>query len=723
MSIDYNSFLSKHDLIWKKAPRSIFEGPFMGNGETGTDLYFDSADNLYINIGNTDIYDNRKDESGKISSLFQNMRLPLGGFLMKTDGGFSGCEMRLSLYDAETKGTLKTNSGYIEFSTFVLEEKSAFVFEWAEFGAELSVVFSPAKAISPRQLKMIELCDDRALKNYEPPKEPYLLKKDGAASHVQPKFSGGEYSVAYKIFEQGSKKTFVCLIGNSESGRDNATNFSALDSIYNNLSAEKEKHALFWHKFYEKSFLSLNDTMIEGFYYIQLYKCASSTRVGKRVFDTAGPWLPKMTAWPATWWNLNVQLNYSPLYASNHLEIAGSLSAEIIKHLPDLKNNVPEEYRNGEYCVVGRTTCSDYSSDSGIPGISKIENDLELGNLLWALYCCFVEFSSACNKKGFSEKLFPVLKGCAEYIINFLYEGEDKALHLLPTASPEYPGLGTDCNYNLSLLRWALITLIKLDEEYKLGCENASLWQNTLDKLVDFPYDENDGFKIASDISLDESHRHYSHLLMFYPLHIINEENPQEREKIIKSINHWQSMPEGLQGYSQSGAASMFAVLGDGNRAYKHLMNLFDGFINPNTMYDEGENPVLETPPAAAKSVLDMVFLSFGDEIRVFTGTPDEWQNVSFSGLLSENGCLVSAKRMNGKTTFISVEAKAAVTVKIKAHFGGDIKSDGSFEFKDGVYYISLLKGEKRSFFIDGENGSISPVDDDKKYFNYFGLK
>ena len=43
------------------------------------------------------------------------------------------------------------------------------------------------------------------------------------------------------------------------------------------------------------------------------------------VIGTAGPWL-EPTGWPATWWNLNVQLEYWLLPATGHDELGRAVA-------------------------------------------------------------------------------------------------------------------------------------------------------------------------------------------------------------------------------------------------------------------------------------------------------------------------------------------------------------------------------------------------------------
>ena len=57
-------------------------------------------------------------------------------------------------------------------------------------------------------------------------------------------------------------------------------------------------------------------------------------------------------AMAGTWMNMNVQLAYSPVYASNHLEIGASLIHTLQRNMEHLIENVPQEFR-GDSAAMG----------------------------------------------------------------------------------------------------------------------------------------------------------------------------------------------------------------------------------------------------------------------------------------------------------------------------------------------------------------------------------
>src|SRR5207253_1036530 len=70
-------------------------------------------------------------------------------------------------------------------------------------------------------------------------------------------------------------------------------------------------HRKWWHAYYPASFLTFPDARLEAYYWIQIYKLGSAMRPDGPILDLNGPWF-NATPWPAIWWNLNIQLTYSP---------------------------------------------------------------------------------------------------------------------------------------------------------------------------------------------------------------------------------------------------------------------------------------------------------------------------------------------------------------------------------------------------------------------------
>jgi hypothetical protein len=330
-----------------------------------------------------------------------------------------------------------------------------------------------------------------------------------------------------------------------------------------------------------------------------------------------------------------------------------------------------------------------------------------------------MQYRYTMDEEMLREKIFPLLKRSINYYRHFLVEGEDGMFHLPVTQSPEY-GNVRDCTYDLSLLRWGCQTLIECCDTLNLDDPLLPQWKEILERLTPYPVDES-GFMIGKNTPYAKSHRHYSHLMMIFPLSIMDLDDPAERELAMKSLLHWQSLPEALQGYSYTGSSSMFSLFGDGEMAEQRLQDFFEDKVLPNTFYKEG-SPVIETPPAGARSIEDMLIQSWGDRIRVFPSIPEKWQDVSFADLRTEGAFLVSAVRKNGRTAFVFIESLAGAPCRIQPGITGKLKVTGLEatavkELGNGLVELTIPKGASVVVSDAAYKGpyTIGPVE--KKYY------
>jgi hypothetical protein len=132
--------------------------------------------------------------------------------------------------------------------------------------------------------------------------------------------------------------------------------------------------------------------------------------------------------------------------------------------------------------------------------------------------------------------------------------------------------------------------------------------------------------------------------------------DPAHRKMTIKSIEHWQSMPSALAGYSYTGASAMYSLLGDGTQAYDYLNKYIKRHAQPGGLYAEA-GPCFETPMAFATSLLEMLIQSDDGLIKIMPAVPAAWKEISFSKLGAEGSFLVDAIRYQGKLQEVKVKS------------------------------------------------------------------
>jgi hypothetical protein len=397
----------------------------------------------------------------------------------------------------------------------------------------------------------------------------------------------------------------------------------------------------------------------------------------------------------------------------------------------NLANNVPLKYRYNS-AAIGRAGGADMVADIKLEAGQK-ENAgdgySELGNLTWILYYYWQHYRYSMDRQ-LAVDLYPLLKRSINYYLHLITKDASGKWHLsVLTHSPEYPkGTGYDANYSLAALKWGCKTLLELNETLKQQDPLAAKWKDVVDNLTPYPQDKN-GFMIAAGIPFNTSHRHYSHLLMIYPFYEVNWDRPENRDLILKSLTHWHSFPEALYGYSYTGGASIYAMMGMGNQARDYINQLLRKFVKPNTMYMES-GPVIETPLAACTTLQELYLQYWNHTLRVFPAVPSDWKDASFENFRTDGAFLVSAVRKNSITQWVKLESMQGGMINIKPGIKGILKvrSKGKIKLSNngnGVYSLDMPKGSTATLYTS-ENALKSKVKfitDAQSVYNSYGTK
>jgi hypothetical protein len=718
--------------MWNRLSTDWYSGAFIGNGELGAMIYKESDYALRWDIGRSDVTDHR---NYPLDAEWGKARLPIGKMILKAQGKIVKATMQLDLWNAEARGTITTDKGTISWRSFVATNPEVIITELKETGTEKAqwdFVPEESKTSIPKFTWAPPL-DKSLLTEYKanPPAKEEII--NGIETAQQALTVGGGYTTAWKVAEDKKSRTKTLFVTVGYSYPKNTHIAQATERI-GTVSRMKVKnlesaHRKWWHAYYPQSFLSIPDTRLESFYWIQQYKLASATRANKQVLDLMGPWY-NVTPWPAVWWNLNVQLTYLPVYASNRLHLGESLVNTIDANVENLINNVPERYRH-DAAGISRISGYDLKAPLDVEDSTLHQRFWESGNLTWTLHNYWMQCKYADDDERMVKKLYPLVKRSINYYRHIIYKGKDGKLHLPPTYSPEYvtgDKAYADCNYDLALLRWGCKTLLGINEEFKLNDPLAAEWKNILSNLTDYPKDEATGFNIGRDVPLLVSHRHYSHLLMIYPLRVFKPDDAENKKLIEKSIAHWTGLEGALEGYTNTGAASMSALQGKGNAAIDYLNGLLDKYIPANTLY---WGPTIETPLSAVASTNEMMLQSYDKEIHVFPAVPDAWREVRYQNLRTEGAFLVTAKRAGGKTVYVKIKSLAGGSFKLNiasSSPGLRLKKDSGAQVaanQDGSFDISIPKGKSIEFFAGKlqEDRVIEPVAPQKDKLNYYGLR
>ncbi|HTJ79362.1 MAG TPA: hypothetical protein VL357_10240 [Rariglobus sp.] len=742
-NINWPDFLARHDLVWDLMPTNINNAPIIGNGAMSASIHKDGSSALSWEVYRIDVTDHRIPVGKLPHPLYDTPRLAIGRFDLKTVGAVQSTAMRVNLWDATCTGTLTTTRGTVSWRSFVPYDTDLIIVEFTTTGDESGfnwtwVPFSSSatrylgkmegiKRMTPEQLKA--RTPDPDIDNYKLNPDVQVKELGDLIVSKHSLLAGGHFAVACRVEKPSAEKRIyrISIQPVSDHATDDAMKAVRANQPIADLFA---KHTAWWHAFYPASFLSIPDTRLEGHYWIQNYKLASLTRPGGPPIDVYGYGLADSYAgWPNIWWNMNVQENYYGCFTGNHLALGESLSGSLERFADNLSKNVPVPEWQKDSAWIGRVSDQQLRTEVKFTADGSPDwANMELSDLTWAMELYHRQCRYAADDVRLRTKFLPLLEKCVNFYRHLLVNGPDGKLHTPKATSPEI-GSDSDLNYDLGALRWALGTLI--DECTRLGISPPQMqtWRDLQKNLVDFPVGEH-GLKIGAHMELTHSHRHYSHLLAFYPLYALDWDNPDQRDLIKKSVDHWWDLftdpimkRENFFGYSQTGGASMFASMGDGDRALAALHGYLDYNATFNAFYREG---TIEIPFSVSQSTHEMLLQSRKGLIRIFPAMPSTWKDTVFENLRTEGAFLISGRWRDGRADWVRVQSLAGEPCRVRVHFDGPVKTTGATPPRPlgtDTYELSLKKGEDIVLYSAAQTPdlTVQPLEGDPSQRNCFG--
>ena len=662
------NYLSNFDLRWNQLPEEWASGAFCGNGQQGMMVWGDYDGGLRFDLGDTFLYKGKS-------------RIPVGKFVLTPAGTTAEFSMRQSLVRSEISGELTTEKGALSFHCFMDMNRDIGRILVSRSGAEqLRFSHVPTPGIESDKLwKALKRGD---IDYTEPSVYSEILALDcvkKAPAETTEKVGDihcrkvpfdqeSGYILVWKVAESSAQSELIwtTYIYHSEETSDPKLAVAKLtDALKVPREEALQNHYATWSDYFEGSFISIPDKRIEANYWAQVYKMRAAARPGGLPIDLLGPWF-RATPWPRIWCNLNIQVTYPVMNQANKYDVARTL----FDHM-DLKKDhfikaVDKKFQS-DGASVGRGWAP--FSGTGFWG--------EYGNYLWMLYNYSQFLSFFPDESRQAEEYYPMLKRGINFVIHNLTQDDKGIYHVPADVSPEYKtdeGIPEvpDNNYNLGLLKWALVEALHLAEKLDDTSLEIDRYRSVQKNLVPLQIDPETGIMVGKGYTMDFCHRHFSHLIAFYPLGMVDVNTADGYALAEKSVERWLTRPRwgwGYQGYTYTVATAMYSRLSQPEKALESLNRYLDDFAEANTFYVE-TGPVIETTMNSASATLEMLVQSFNpdpayDEIRVFTSIPAEWKDVSVAGLRTQGGHVVDAQMVDGKITGIHVVAGSDRQVKI----------------------------------------------------------
>lgn len=430
---------------------------------------------------------------------------------------------------------------------------------------------------------------------------------------------------------------------------------------------------------------------------------SSSRRPAVLPANLQGKWNEEEWApWEADYHlNVNLQMNYWPADVTNLSEAHYPLIdwfeqiTKISKPIADKMYKANGWFSGHATNPFGRIT----------PSASTLVSQFINGILdplagAWMLMNLWDHYEYTQDEIFLKERLFPMLIGASEFILDVLIVDSQGELHFVPSASPENAYIDPATGRNLRVTATSTYHLSVIKAVFEATLE-ASKILNIQDPICDriskaeellpsFPIDEN-GQLMEWREDFEEAepgHRHLSHLLGVHPFSIITSDNPELFDAARKSFDRRKKNGQGAAG-GWSGAHSliMHSWFLDGEKAFEDLEILMNTLQR--TLLNVRRIFQIDANFGVTSGIAEMLIQSHmkdkeGDFIiHLLPAIPSVWSTGSVKGLRTRGGFIVD----------IEWEESRIKSAFIKAENPGSCK----VRFKDKTIDLTLSAGEKRN--------------------------
>lgn len=383
--------------------------------------------------------------------------------------------------------------------------------------------------------------------------------------------------------------------------------------------------------------------------------------------------------------NINQQMNHWPLEIGNLAELIDPLT-RYTEGLAISGEHTARHFYDAEgWCAHILANAWGFTSPSEDPSWGATNTCGAWISLhLWEHYLYTLD-------RAYLERVYPTMRGAAEFLRSILIEHPEGYLVTGPTTSPEngfylsdedmkrgivtHICLGSTMDNQIA--REIFSAVVSASEILGIDSELREEYKATINRLVPN--------RIASDGRVMEwmeeyreaepEHRHVSHLFGLYPAAQITRHTPELMEAARLTLD---ARGDAGTGWSRAWKICFWARLGDGDRAHKLLGSLLEPAIKDGAHHG-GTYPNLfcSHPPfqidgnfGGSAGIMEMLLQSHDGAITLLPALPTAWREGEFRGLKARGNIEVACRWSEGEITDAWLLSATDQTVTVRTADG-----------------------------------------------------
>lgn len=451
------------------------------------------------------------------------------------------------------------------------------------------------------------------------------------------------------------------------------------------------------------------------------YLLISSSRTHNTPANLQGIWNNKLRApWSSNYTtNINLQMNYWSVESGSLSELFFPLD-EFIKNVSVTGAETAKSYYHANGWVLHH--------NSDIWATTNPVGDFGKGDPMWANWYMGANWLSRhlwehyqyTGDVAYLKKVYPIIKGAAEFSLDWLQKDKNGYLVTMPSTSPEnkyfYDGkkggvVTTASTMDIGIIKDLFENTIEASKVLNTDLEFRQMVSQAADKLLPFQIGSKgqlqEWYKDFEDE--DPHHRHTSHLYALHPANLISPlKTPALAEAAKKTL---ELRGDDGTGWSLAWKVNMWARLLDGNHAYKLFKNQLRLTKENDTQYNRhgGCYPNLfdAHPPfqidgnfAGTAGIIEMLMQSQNKEIHLLPALPDAWTDGEIKGITAKGNFTVAIKWNDGKMTQAKIVSNNGGSCSVRSADPFAIEKLNIKSEKSSIGYAAVFETKKGMTYL-----------------------
>lgn len=724
------AIIRKHTIRFTEPPKRIpnrnsVDAPLLGNGFTGVALAGPpEAQTFYVA---------RNDFWRLKSALDESYPLVLGKIELSMPA-LKGASylVEQQLYDATTTARFTKGDLSVSYKTYISAEEDLLVLE-LEMNGEDSVEGYVNLSLPGEK----ETINNPPLERVFPDEREVGVTKEGVfylwrafedSVDIPTKAAmalrmGQSFDGSF-VLKPGKPVRLVCAFSSNFKSNDCVADVieRVEDCSFTHLNEIEKHHQEWWKDYWQKSFVSIPDSVIEKQYYLSLYGMASCSRDKDFPPSIFGTWITR----ERPNWNGDYHLNYNHmapyygLYSSNRIEQADPYYMPMLAQIA--RGNYYSEkvtgISDGILLPVGagplgiettrRSPFMDAYFKGWIDGKLVEDEGFFMGqksNSSYAVVNMSMQFYRTWDKE-YTRKVYPFVKGVAAFWEKYLTLEGDR--YVIYNDAIHEGTVGTmNPILSLGLVRMVMQTVSDMSSFLGVDEDKREQWAFIKDHMSDYPLQERNGKTVFryTEKGTDWWGDNTLGIQHIYPAGQIGLNSDPQLLQIahntVDEMRRWSDF---------NGTNSFFPAavrIGyDPDSILVHL-NAYSCHTYPNGF--QLDNPHgIENWSTVPNTINEMLCMGHQDIVRVFPVWPRE-KDASFHQIRVEGAFLVSAELKNKEVTSLTIVSEQGrpltllnpwkqKKVRMEVRKSGQLLDEK--ELEDDVFHLETLPGTSYLFVV-----------------------